>query len=88
MSGRWRSALGKLRILSGVEVCKILESDGFQESSSPRQPHRHAETHDRFNDHDSGPRSQGASDRHTSIDHPSVASSAVLIRNQILTVEP
>jgi predicted RNA binding protein YcfA (HicA-like mRNA interferase family) len=31
MLARWRSALGKLRILSGVEVCKILESDGFQE---------------------------------------------------------
>ena len=28
-SPRWRSPLGRLKVLSGVEVCKILESNGF-----------------------------------------------------------
>ena len=28
-SPRWRSPLGRLKVLSGVEVCRILESNGF-----------------------------------------------------------
>lgn len=26
---KWRSLLGRLKVLSGAEVCKILESNGF-----------------------------------------------------------
>ena len=48
---KWRLLLGKLRILSGRQVCTILSRHGFVEM---RQPYCDAEADSRYNGHRTG----------------------------------
>jgi hypothetical protein len=62
--------MGRLRVLSGREVCRILEQHGFTEVRRRGSQHRHAESDLRGHDYCPGPRPRRTRHRDPPIDLP------------------
>jgi hypothetical protein len=71
--------LGKLRVLSGKEVCAILARHGFVKVRQRGSHIVDAEANGRFDDNRSCPESLFSKNRHVTINHPTVRTAAIFV---------